>query len=126
MECTATGYRFFRPVDSDLGVVPLQLDILQVTSPVPEEAITNPEIWEVVGQIEGEAGRSLARMITRYMRLGVVFDTVTHRRDLEYHQSEIIGWRKRSDTTLHLVKITNRHIDLADPTLAHYHRYYTK
>lgn len=126
MECTETGYRFFRPLEGELALVPFQLDILTDPTPFPETSVIHPELWDVIGSIEGEAGRSIARLVTRYLRLGVVFDSVEHNRDCKYHESVITGWRKRSDSTKHLVRITNRYVDLADPTLAHYYRYYNK
>jgi hypothetical protein len=125
MECTATGYRIFRPIIVTLGLVPFQLDILTELGPVPLDRVTHPGLWEALAVVPGEAGRALARLVTRYMKLGVVFDTVEELTVQDYAKTTISGRIKRDNTTHYVVRLTRQDIQLTDPTLAQYHEYYT-
>lgn len=126
LECTDNGYRIYRPLSSAIGVVPFEMAVTKVMGKVPEESVIHPDLWNVVGSIEGEAGRSIARLVTRYMKIGVVFDKIEYFKDGDYRRTNIVGYRKRDDNSLHIVTLTNRHIDLTDPSVLTYHDYYTK
>ena len=54
MEETSTGYRVFRPIMANLGIVPFELAFSSVAGELPTGGVIHPEIWDYIGNIPGE------------------------------------------------------------------------
>ncbi|MNC34344.1 hypothetical protein D3C75_827720 [compost metagenome] len=125
MDETATGYRVFRPIMGNLGVVPFELTFVGTLGELPT-APMHPEIWDYIGTIPGEAGRAVARMVTRMIKHGVVFDKVERVIVKDYRSIVLQGYAYRNAETHTAVKLTIQEIAVQDDELVKYHEYFTE
>lgn len=126
MDETTTGYRVFRPIMGNLGVVPFELSFTGIPGELPEGGVTHPEIWDYIGNIPGEAGRAIARMATRMIKQGVVFDKVDRVIVKDYRSIVLQGYSYRNAETHIAVKMTLQEIAAPDDDLVKYHEYFTE
>jgi hypothetical protein len=122
--CGGFGYQIYRPISPGMDVIPFKLDFVPIKGVITDPPTMEPRIWDVIGNVPGEQGRSLARLITRLMRLGVSFTSVEETAISEYYNWTIQGWVKRNDDSHIQVILTHQGNALSDEQLAAYHEYY--
>ena len=123
---TASGYRVWRPIIGGLGLVPFELSFTGKTGPVIQDRALHPEIWEYIGNIPGESGRSVARMVKRLIKLGVSFDKVSREVIKDYRKISLTGHAYRTGDTHTEVKLVLQEIAMTDTDLLAYHQYFTE
>jgi hypothetical protein len=126
MEETDTGYRVFRPIMGSLGVVPFDLTFVGTTGPLPTNGVIHPDIWDYIGTIPGEAGRAIARMVTRLIKLGVMFNKAERVIVKDYRSIVLEGYAYRNAETHTAVKLTLQELAVPDSDLIQYHQYFTE
>ncbi|MCY1456210.1 hypothetical protein D9M71_734120 [compost metagenome] len=107
-------------------MVPFELAFEGVVGELPTDGVQHPEIWDYVGTIPGEAGRAVARMVTRMIKHGVVFDKVDRVVVKDYRSIVLQGYSYRNTDTHIAVKLTLQEIAVPDGDLVKYHEYFTE
>lgn len=125
-EETTSGHRVWRPIRGGLGLVPFEFSVKAVNGPAIQPRVLHPEIWEYIGNIPGEAGRSIARMVKRLIKRGVVFDKAERTIVKDYRKVTLSGTVFRNAQTHNVVTITMQEIALSDGDLFQYHQYFTE
>lgn len=124
LESTESGYHITRPLTGSIAVVPFRMDILNIVGAQPYGRTTNPLIWDTVGGIAGEAGRSLARLLVRYIALGVVWDVEHIESAPGYTRTMLLGSAACNAESHIQFVIQLRDHQATDPQLANAHTYY--
>lgn len=123
---TATGYRVWRPISGRLGVVPMELSFVGTPGVLPDDIVNDPLIWDYLGNIPGEAGRSLCRAVHRMIKAGTVFDKVERTVVKDYRNIILHGKAYRNEQTHTAVTLVIQEIAMQDIDLNQYHEYFTE
>lgn len=123
---TDTGHRVWRPIIGGLGLVPFELLFVGKPTAFDPNAVQHPDLWEYLGNIPGEPGRSIARMVKRLIKLGVVFDLVTREIVKDYRKIVLVGQAYRTNNTHTEVQLVLQEIAMSDENLITYHQYFTE
>lgn len=123
---TTNGYRVWRPITGRLGVVPMELSFVGRPGVLPIDVPQHPLIWEYLGGIQGEAGRSLARAVLRMMKQGVVFHSAERTVVGDYRNITFIGRSPRNEQSYIETTMVIQEIDRPDGDLSQYHQYFTE
>lgn len=117
------GYRIFRPIKQDLGVVVFRVDYEVEDGPVVMPRITSTTEFP---DVPGELGRSIELLIKRFGKLGVVFEeAVVDEKINDYREVSLTGRTFRSPWNHMKITISYQEIALDDDKLRRYHEYYT-
>lgn len=125
-EETAKGYRVWRPIMGGLGLTPFEVSFTGIQGIVPLGRALLPDIDDFFGNIPGEPGRAIKRLIKRLTLLGVVFDQPQREIVKDYRRLVLTGKAYRTATTQTEVRIVLQEIALADDELYQYHQYFTE
>ncbi|QBJ02549.1 virion structural protein [Pseudomonas phage Psa21] len=125
-EETDTGYRVWRPIVGPVGLVPFQLEFIGLPGVAVLPGVPREDIWDYIGNIPGEAGRAVARLVKRLIKLGVVFDSVERTVIKDYRSIVLEGYAWRNESTHTKVRMTMQEIAMLDKDLEQYHKLYTE
>lgn len=126
LEETGTGYRVWRPIVQTVGVVPFQLDFLGMPGDGVALGPPRDDIWDYLGNIPGEAGRAVARLVKRLINLGVTFHHIERVVIKDYRSIVLEGYAYRNSTTYTKVRLVLQEVALSDTELDQYHEIFTE
>lgn len=122
---TMFGYRTHRPISGHSSIVPFEMSFINLPGLMGEPGTLDPNLWEYIGNIPGEAGRSIARMVKRLIKLGVHFDLVERNIVKDYRNITLEGSAYANGSTHTRVRIVLQEVAMSDKDLAQYHDIYT-
>jgi hypothetical protein len=126
LEETTNGYRVWRPIMGELGVVPFQLDFVGLPGVAVLPGVPVDDIWSYIGNIPGEAGRAIARLVRRLIKLGVVFDKIDRTVIKDYRNIVLEGYAYRNSDTHTRVRMTLQEVAMLDADLDQFHEIFTR
>lgn len=126
LEETTNGYRVWRPIMGGLGLTPFAVTFTGTPGVMDTTQVMVPDIDDFFGNIPGEPGRAINRLIKRLTRLGVVFDQPERELVKDYRRLVLTGKAYRTVNTVTRVTITLQEIALEDTELYQYHQYFTE
>lgn len=123
---TENGYRVWRPIRSNLGLVPFELTFIGKYGITEIPELPALPIDEFIGNIADEPGRAVDRLVKRLIKLGVIFHTADRETIKDYRKVTLVGRAYRNDQTHTEVKLVLQEIAMADGDLYKYHQYFTE
>lgn len=122
---TVHGFLVERAISGTIGLVPFQLDLLPYPGVQPEtEPGATSAVWELIGGIPGEAGRALARLIQRYIKLGASWELASSTLTGGLTRNTLIGSAPATDDAHIRFVIQLRDHTATDEQLVVAHSYY--
>lgn len=124
LEETQSGYRTWRPITGAIGVVPFEVSF--VNTPGPFVLVEpDPNALEYLSYIPGESGRAITRMVSRLIKLGVVFDKAERIIVKDYRKIVLSGTARSNEQTHTAITIVLQEVAMTDTDLSQYHEIYT-